>query len=71
LFAAQGYASVQVLADAVRGAGRDDPAAIRDALAATDKLETALGVLTMSPRREAMHAPVVQQYRAGVLTAVQ
>jgi branched-chain amino acid transport system substrate-binding protein len=71
LFAAQGYASVQLLADAVRRAGSSDRAAIRDALASTDKLETVLGVLTMSPKREAVHAPVVQQYRVGVLTAVQ
>jgi branched-chain amino acid transport system substrate-binding protein len=71
LFAAQGYASVQILADAVQRAGPADRAALRDALASTDRLETALGVLTMSPRREALHAPVVQQYRGGVLTAVQ
>jgi branched-chain amino acid transport system substrate-binding protein len=71
LFAAQGYAAVQVLADAVRRAGSGDRAAIRSALAATDKLDTVLGPLSMSPHREAVHNPVVQRYKSGALTAVQ
>lgn len=60
LFAAQGYASVQVLADAIKRAGSTNRSAVRQALASTNKLDTVLGSLTMSPRREAEHTPVVQ-----------
>jgi branched-chain amino acid transport system substrate-binding protein len=70
-FAAQGYTSMYVLADAVRRAGSDDHAAIRDALAATKDLDTPLGKLSISDKREAQHAPVVQQYQGGQLVVVQ
>jgi branched-chain amino acid transport system substrate-binding protein len=70
-FAAQGYSSVYILADAARRAGSTDAAALRDALAATNDLDTPLGSLSMSPTRDALHAPVVQRYADGALTVVE
>lgn len=70
LFAAQGFTSVQVLLDAVRRASGPAPAALRDALAGTRDLDTPLGRLSMSPKREAEHQPVTQQYRNSQLVVV-
>jgi branched-chain amino acid transport system substrate-binding protein len=70
-FAAQGYSTVYVLADAERRAGSGDHAAVRDALAATKDLATPLGSLSISDKREAQHEPVVQQYQGGKLVVVQ
>ncbi len=70
-FAAQGYASVQVLADAVSREDSAEHAAVRDALAATRDLDTVLGVLSISKEREAVHAPVVQQYKNGQLVVIE
>lgn len=70
-FAAQGYASVQLLADAVSREDSTEHAAVRDALAATRDLDTVLGVLSISRDREAMHAPVVQQYKNGQLVVIE
>jgi hypothetical protein len=39
-------------------------------MAATRDLDTPLGVLSMSARREAVHAPVVQQFRNGQLVVL-
>jgi branched-chain amino acid transport system substrate-binding protein len=71
LYAAQGYTAVQVLADAVRRAGTTDAASVRAALAETKDVDTPLGRLSMSPERNAVHAPVVQQFHDGRLTVVQ
>jgi branched-chain amino acid transport system substrate-binding protein len=71
LYAAQGYTAVQVLVDAVRRAGSTDAASVRAALADTKDVDTPLGRLSMSPERNAVHAPVVQQFRDGKLTVVQ
>jgi branched-chain amino acid transport system substrate-binding protein len=70
-FAAQGYSSVLVLADAIRRAGSTDAAAIRDALATTEGVETPLGTLSMSADRNAEHDPVIQQYQGGELVVVE
>lgn len=64
-FAAQGYAAVLVAHDAARRA--TGAYTLRDAIAATRELNTPLGRLSMSPNREAVHGPVVQQYRGGQL----
>ena len=69
-FAAQGYSSVYLLFDAVQRAGSVDRAAVRDALAATKDLSTPLGRLTMSPIREAEHAPVAQRFENGKLVVL-
>lgn len=70
-FAAQGYAAVLVAYDAAtraNGTGTGVPTlALRDAMAATRNLDTPLGLLSMSTRREALHTPVVQQFRGGQL----
>jgi branched-chain amino acid transport system substrate-binding protein len=71
LFAAQGYTAVQVLADAVRRAGSTAATSVRAALAETKAVDTPLGRLSMSPERNAVHAPVVQQFRDGKLRVVQ
>jgi ABC-type branched-subunit amino acid transport system substrate-binding protein len=73
LFAAQGYAAVLVAYDAATrangtGTGTGLPTlTLRDAMAATRNLDTPLGLLSMSTRREAVHTPVVQQFRGGQL----
>ncbi|MPZ22937.1 MAG: ABC transporter substrate-binding protein [Dehalococcoidia bacterium] len=69
-FAAQGYASVYILIDAITRAGGTDAGDLRDALAATTDLDTILGTLSMSEGRDALHAPVVQQYEDGRLVVV-
>ncbi|MEZ4552566.1 MAG: ABC transporter substrate-binding protein [Dehalococcoidia bacterium] len=70
LFAAQGYTSVYLAVDAARRASTGTPASLRDALAATRGLDTPLGNLSISGRREAQHASVTQQYRNGQLVVV-
>jgi branched-chain amino acid transport system substrate-binding protein len=70
-FAAQGYTSVYILADAVRRARSADAVTLRDALAATQDLDTPLGSLSMSSNRDAVHLPVVQRYVNGQLTVIQ
>jgi branched-chain amino acid transport system substrate-binding protein len=70
-FAAQGHATVYVIADAIRRAGSADHAAIRDALLEIRNLDTVLGALGMSPYRSAFYNPVIQRYRDGKLVAVQ
>jgi branched-chain amino acid transport system substrate-binding protein len=70
-FAAQGYASAQLLASAIRSAGSASPNAVRDALASATTVMTPLGDIAMSAQRDAVHAPVVQQYRGGQLTVVR
>jgi 4-amino-4-deoxy-L-arabinose transferase len=47
LYAGQGYASVQVLADALERAGSAETRGLRDALAATQSVETVLGRLSL------------------------
>ncbi len=70
LFAAQGYTSMYVLADAVRRAGSADPAAIRDALRDTRDLETPLGAFSFDEQRGGVHQPVIQRFEQGVLQVV-
>jgi len=68
-YAAQGYTSVLVAFDAARRTV-GSMLSLRDALAATRDLDTPLGVVSMSARREAVHAPVVQQFRNGLLVVL-
>ena len=69
-FAVQGYSSVYLLLDALERAGSTDAAALRGALASARSVETPLGPVTMSPSRDALHQPVVQQYRGGRLVVL-
>ena len=68
-YAAQGYTSVLVAFDAARRTA-GSTLSLRDAIAATRDLDTPLGMLSMSARREAVHAPVVQQFRNGQLVVL-
>ncbi len=68
-FAAQGYTSVLVVFDAARRTA-GSTLSLRDAIAATRDLDTPLGVLSISAAREAVHSPVVQQFRNGQLVVL-
>ena len=52
IYAATYYSSVYILADAIERAGSEDPAAIRDALAETDGLETVFGTMSVDDKGE-------------------
>jgi branched-chain amino acid transport system substrate-binding protein len=71
LYAAQGYAAVEVLFAAVRNAGKADNEAIRSALASTKDVDTIFGKISMTSGREAEYAPVVQQFQDGKLVIVK
>ncbi|GEM_PF-36220 len=49
VFAALGYDSVNMMADAIKRAGSDDPKAIRDALAQTQNFKGASGTISYKP----------------------
>ena len=66
-FAAQGYSSVYLLLDAVQRAGSTSGAAVRDALASLQGVDTPLGSVTMSDTRQAEYTPVVQRFEGGQL----
>jgi branched-chain amino acid transport system substrate-binding protein len=70
LFAAQGYSSVYLLLDAVERAGSVDRAAVRAALATLEDVDTALGSVSFSAEREAVHDPVVQRFEGGELVVL-
>jgi branched-chain amino acid transport system substrate-binding protein len=71
LFAAQGYAAVEVVVAAAKKAGSADNAALRSALASTKDVETIFGKISMNSTREAEYAPVVQQFQDGKLLVVK
>jgi branched-chain amino acid transport system substrate-binding protein len=71
LYAAQGYAAVEVLVAAVQKAGSADNAALRSALASAKDVETIFGKISMNSTREAEYAPVVQQFQDGKLIVVK
>ena len=64
-FAAQAYAGVYLLAQAIEAAGSGDPQAIRDALAELRGVETVLGEFSFTDNRDADHAGVTQIIRDG------
>ncbi len=69
-FAAQAYAGMYILADAMKRANlSSDPSAdreaIRVALNQTKNLPTVLGDFSFTPERDANHPPVVQQLQDG------
>jgi len=64
-WAALGYDSAQVLADAIRRAGSADPARIRDALAATRDFPAVTGRITMDAHRNASKSAVILTVRDG------
>lgn len=64
-FAAQAYAGVYILANAIKNAGSKDPQAIRDAMAQIKDLPTVLGTFSFNENRDPVHEPVVQVVRNG------
>ena len=71
-WAAQSYATLYILANAIDNAGSTtDSAAIRDALAQTMDFPTILGNFSFDPNGEAMYAPVVLRVKDGELQAFE
>lgn len=64
-FAAQAYAGMNIVAEAVRTACSADPAEIRDAMAGISGLPTVLGDFSFTESRDADHPAVVQIVRDG------
>jgi len=57
--AALGYDSAMILADAIRRAGTTEPAALRDALAATKDHDAVTGKITLDAQRNATKSAVI------------
>ena len=70
-WAALGYDSVLVLADAIKRAGSTEPKAIRDALAATKDFSAVTGNITMDARRNPSKAAVILTIKDGKYRFVQ
>ena len=65
-FAAQAYAGVYILADALKkGGSTSDRNALRDGLGKVTALDTVLGNFSFTPDRDANHAAVVQIVKSG------
>ena len=71
-WAAQAFASLNILANAIAQAGSSDSAAIRDALAMTSELDTVLGAFSFDPNGEAIYDQiVVLEVKAGALQVLE
>ena len=57
-WAAQAYASLNILANAIGEAGSTEAAAIRDALAQTSQFDTVLGSFSFDPNGEAIYEQI-------------
>ena len=66
-WAAQSYATLYILANAMANAQSTDAAAIRDALAQTTDFPTILGNFSFDPNGEAVYAPIVLMVKDGEL----
>jgi branched-chain amino acid transport system substrate-binding protein len=64
-FAAQAYAGVYILTEAIKKAGSKDSTAIRNALAGIRDLDTVLGKFSFDQGRNPIHAPIVQVIKNG------
>jgi len=62
---ALGYEAALVLIDSIRRAGKDDPTAIRDAIAATKDFEGVTGKITIDAQRNAQKSAVVLKVEGG------
>ena len=69
--AALGYDSAGVLADAIKRAGSTEPAALRDALAATKDYQGITGSTTIGPDRNAQKAAAVIKVEDGKFRFLQ
>ena len=70
-WAAQSYATLYILANAIANAQSADSAAIRDALAQTMDFPTILGNFSFDPNGEALYDPVVLQVTDGQLQPLE
>ncbi len=64
-FAAQAYTGTWLVATAIRCAASADPAAVRDALAATADFDSPLGMFSFDEERNPVHDPVAQIVSGG------
>lgn len=64
-FAAQAYAAIYILADALRRSGQLNSTELRNALASTANLPTVLGMFSFDGNRDPVHPPVVQELIDG------
>ena len=62
---ALGYEAAEVLVDAIRRAGKDEPTAIRDAIAQTKDFEGVTGKITMDAQRNPQKSAVVLKVEGG------
>ena len=70
-WAAQAYATLHILANAIASAQSADSAAIRDALAQTMDFPTILGNFSFDPNGEAMYDPIILVTKGGELQAFE
>ncbi len=71
-FAVLGYDTLNLIADAIKRAGADDPKAIRDALAATQGFQAVSGTITYAPgQRKPDKSVTIIQVQDGVYTFVK
>ena len=70
-WAAQSYATLYILANAIRNAQSTDAAAIRDALADTMAFPTLLGDFSFDPNGEAVYDPILQIVKEGELRVIE
>jgi len=66
-FAALGYDSVNLLADAIKRAGSTDPEKVRDAIAGTKDFPAVTGKITINPERNANKSAVIITIKNGAL----
>ena len=66
-WAAQAYATLYILADAIKNAPSPDAMGIRDALAQTMDFPTILGNFSFDPNGEAVYDPIVFMVKDGAL----
>ena len=71
LFAAQAYAAVYVLVEAIANARSTDSTAIRDELANIKNLDTVLGKIAFDEDGDAVYAPTVLVVKNGELAAFE
>lgn len=62
---ALGYEAAEVMVDAIRRAGKDEPTAIRDAIAQTKDFDGVTGKITIDAQRNAQKSAVVLKIEGG------
>jgi branched-chain amino acid transport system substrate-binding protein len=70
-FAAQAYAGVYILAEAIKNANSTERPAIRDSLAKIQNFDTVLGKFSFTPQRDASHPAVIQIVKNGQFQILQ